>query len=172
MPTDADTARFWEKVDRSGGPEACWPWTAATARNGYGTIRWTDFKMAVASRVSMELDGRPPGKAHVLHSCDNPPCVNPAHLRLGDRSDNAHDAYSRGRMPTGEAHKLARLTRAAVDAARTQYRDGGGPVSKLAAQNGVSYTVMRAALTGATWKRGQAVEPVTPRSKRTRYDES
>lgn len=92
-------ARFWEKVDKRGLDE-CWPWLAGTDGRGYGTIgpgreHVSDLK---AHRVSYELNVGPiPAGMHVLHHCDNPPCVNPAHLWVGTDADNMHDMLAKGR---------------------------------------------------------------------------
>lgn len=95
-PTEA---RFWAKVDRSGGPEACWPWTGARAWNGYGQFG-DGGQIHIASRVAWELSCGPIAEGlHVLHRCDNPPCVNPAHLFLGTHSDNMRDMVAKGRLP-------------------------------------------------------------------------
>lgn len=79
------------------GPEnekGCWLWIMGTDQNGYGRI---DKKLA--HRVSFEeFIGPIPYGLFVLHSCDNPPCVNPRHLRLGDQVDNMNDAKNRGRL--------------------------------------------------------------------------
>lgn len=89
--------RFWEKVDKSGGPSACWPWTASCSGSGYGT-----FDVAGASKRAhrvvweMELGPIPEGMC-VMHVCDNPPCCNPAHLRLGTHADNMRDMVAKGR---------------------------------------------------------------------------
>ena len=90
-------ARFWPKVDKR-GPDECWPWRACRHPRGYGKIG-ADAKTLVASRVAWEIAHQtqiPPG-LFVLHSCDNPPCVNPAHLSLGTARDNLIDAISKGR---------------------------------------------------------------------------
>ena len=80
-------SRFWSKV-RKLGPGDCWPWLAATNEHGYGVMRPEGTGPTVkAHRVSALLDGRDPAGRVVLHSCDNPPCVNPAHLVVGDQAD-------------------------------------------------------------------------------------
>lgn len=92
-----DEARFWAKVDRSG--DGCWLWTASTDQGGYGQfqIGRRPFK---AHRISWELANGPvPAGLWVLHSCDNPPCVNPAHLRPGTPADNMADQLERNRRP-------------------------------------------------------------------------
>lgn len=57
-----------------------------------------------------------PAGMHVCHKCDNPPCVNPAHLFLGTEADNAHDRDRKGRQvaPRGEEHGCARLNESDV----------------------------------------------------------
>ncbi len=75
-----------------------------------------------AHRLSWEIaNGRPvPLGLNVLHSCDNPPCVNPAHLRVGSRADNAQDRADRTRgkehRQRGEGNDNAKLTEAQVRA--------------------------------------------------------
>ena len=89
--------RFWSKISR-GGPDECWPWMKGRNDQGYGIIRISGRNHR-AHRKSLELKlGRPirPG-AQVLHSCDNPPCCNPAHLREGTQPENMQDMQVRGR---------------------------------------------------------------------------
>lgn len=96
--------RFWSRVDKSGGPDACWPWTGGRG-NQYGKAGGVIPGEQFAHRVAFILtNGRKPeaaqlfrGAACVLHSCDNPPCCNPAHLREGTMADNMRDRDERGR---------------------------------------------------------------------------
>lgn len=90
------TDRFWEKV-KKGEPEACWPWTGHRGRNGYGRIAVRSVGPVSASRASWFLaHGRWPSGV-VCHACDNPPCVNPAHLWEGTQRDNIRDCVAKGR---------------------------------------------------------------------------
>lgn len=87
--------RFWPKVDRSGGPDACWPFMGHR-HGGYGRLR-VEGRLEAAPRVSFFLaHGRWPEPC-ALHSCDNPPCCNPAHIHEGTHSQNAREREQRGR---------------------------------------------------------------------------
>jgi hypothetical protein len=87
--------RFWERVVKTDG---CWLWTGATVR-GYGYIRADGGRVQLKThRVSWELHNGPlPPEALVCHHCDNPSCVNPAHLYVGTEADNVHDRERRRR---------------------------------------------------------------------------
>lgn len=93
-------ARFWSKVD-VGRPGACWKWRAATNEHGYGLIRVSpEVGLVKAHRMAWALlNGLsiPGPNLVVRHSCDNPPCCNPAHLSLGTQGENVEDMHVRGR---------------------------------------------------------------------------
>ena len=81
----------------------CWLWLASTCRDGYGAF-W-DGRLKLAHRFSYELYVGPiPDEALVLHRCDVPHCVNPAHLFLGTHADNSADKMAKGRQARGEKH--------------------------------------------------------------------
>ncbi len=94
--------RFWSKVDiRS--PDECWPWTAGKSPEGHGRFKADGVDLR-ASRIVCELTHGPiPDGLFVLHSCDNPPCCNPAHLSPGTPRRNQVEAVERGRRPQGLA---------------------------------------------------------------------
>lgn len=106
--------RYWSKVDKRGDDE-CWGWNGSKHYFGYGMFgeeKAGKAKAYTAHTVSWMLaNGREiPDGMFVLHSCDNPECSNPAHLRLGTPQDNIDDMVRKGRHQHGENHPLAKLT--------------------------------------------------------------
>jgi len=88
----ADSA-FWATVCVRGADD-CWLWQGKTARGGYGRYG----RKGSASRYALKLaTGKDPIGLFALHSCDNPPCCNPNHLRWGTHGDNMQDKKERGR---------------------------------------------------------------------------
>jgi hypothetical protein len=96
--------RFWSKVEKTG---QCWLWQAGLSRNGYGKFKLTydGCSHTVPShRIAYMLESGviEPGML-VCHKCDNPKCVNPAHLWLGSSYDNMQDKVLKGRQARGDA---------------------------------------------------------------------
>lgn len=103
--------RFWAKVDRSGGPDACWNWTASLGTKGYGHIK-VGGKMLRSHRLSWEIRNGPiPNGLRVCHSCDNRRCCNPSHLWLGTDADNIRDRDAKGRQTTPRGDRNGSRTR-------------------------------------------------------------
>lgn len=87
-PTPSDGERFWEKVDRSGGPDACWPWLAKRNWMGYGNF-WADGREWMAHRWAyQELVGPITEGLTLDHLCRNRWCVNPAHMEQVTLGEN------------------------------------------------------------------------------------
>lgn len=97
--------RFWEKVEKT---ETCWNWTAAKSSFGYGRFK-LNGKLVSPHRLVYEWEyGEIPDELDVCHHCDNPACVNPKHLFLGNRSDNMLDASKKGRINIVSSKDVAR----------------------------------------------------------------
>ena len=165
--------RFWAHVDRSGGPDACWLWLAGKSGAGYGQIRFRD-KVYYAHRIVFALThGYWPEMA--CHSCDNPPCCNPTHLRAGNHLDNMSDvkirrrhksilspeSVARGdrhgmrrhpeRVPRGERHGRSKLTTRQVCEMR-EARAKGVSLRELAERYGVKPATVKSVCGRRLWK--------------------
>jgi hypothetical protein len=100
-PTDDEfVAALWERVDRRGDDE-CWPWagSARINKDGRGILNFRG-RRELAPRVAfMAGHGRRLAEHEfACHSCDNPPCCNPAHIWAGSAADNLRDAAKKGRI--------------------------------------------------------------------------
>lgn len=144
--------RFWAMVQKT---ETCWLWTGATTSGPlrYGVIMVRERGRRLrASRLSWELDhGSIPDDKLALHKCDNPLCVRPDHLFLGDHADNARDKVAKGRQLHGERHRHTRLTATAVLEIRRSPKD---TLTRryLAAKFGVSNAVISNVDAGRSWR--------------------
>ena len=91
----ADADRwFWPRVDRSGGPDACWLWQGPLMADGYGKVKVSN-KWLLSHRVAWLLthDDLPP---QLNHTCNVPACCNPSHLYSGTQRDNVADSIKAG----------------------------------------------------------------------------
>jgi hypothetical protein len=148
-------AHFMAKVAVDDG---CWIWTASDVRHGYGCFGFRG-KVWRAHRVAWTLfRGEIPAGLHVLHTCDNPPCVNPMHLFLGTPATNAADMKKKGRHPnrpywdyeTGP-HPRAKLTESAVCQIRGLAREGMS-TSQIAQRFQIHCSTALDIITRETWR--------------------
>lgn len=148
-----DAARFLDRIDRGGGPESCWPWLGGKDRQGYGIATFLG-KSRRAPRIAYFLHfGKWPSD-DVLHSCDNPVCVNPLHLFNGTNADNVADRVAKGREGDrrGERNGQARLSAVQVFEIRRRYAFERTTAKQFAAEYGVSVPAIYKVLSGRTWK--------------------
>lgn len=152
-PRPNTAADFWARVDRRGGPDACWPWLGTRTGDGYGCIRW-QRRQRRAHRVAYELTHGPIlDGLWVLHSCDVRLCQNPAHLRVGTHDDNMRDKTERGRnrAPRGEEHANHVLTAKNVREIRELYA-AGETVGLIAWRFGMPHGVVSRIVHRKSWK--------------------
>jgi len=174
--------RFWGKVKVLGEGE-CWEWQAGKIRRGYGSFE-IDGKTKLAHRVAWSLahEQEVPDGAFVCHKCDNPSCVNPDHLFLGDAKTNLEDCVAKGRTargmrhgaythperrprgdrsgsrtkpesrPRGERNAQARLTAEQVREIRRRYAEGGVSHRQLARENSVTQRTISNIVRGEIWR--------------------
>lgn len=124
----------------------CLNWTRGVNLYGYGHFKYSQ-KIVAAHRVSWEIYNQRtiPDGIYILHSCDNPSCINPEHLSLGTHADNMREKSERGR------HPLTTFTRDEVIKIR-QIAANDISHSEIARQLGVGTTTINAIANRKTWK--------------------
>lgn len=129
-------------------PDGCWTWLGCTVKDGgYGRVTWAG-KARWAHRLSrLVAFGDEP--AAVCHTCDNPPCVNPEHLRSGTLSDNTAEMWAKGRnalmnrLTPEQAVLVAAAARAGLGRRGSRRR-----IEEIGARYGVSYRTVYRLATG------------------------
>lgn len=152
-----DIERFWSKVDVCNKTE-CWPWLAQLNHRGYGVF-WYAGKSVRANRYALEITKGPPpyDDAMALHSCDNPPCCNPNHLRWGSAKDNATDFILRKGPRHGERSSRATVTNDIVDTIY-QMRLDGYKIKEISSFLNIEKTTVENIYTGASWSHRLGVD--------------
>jgi hypothetical protein len=141
--------RWWHYVEKGRG---CWEWQGSRDNNGYGRLNVDGVPM-LAHRLGWSLlRGEITPEQHVLHKCDNPRCVRPEHLFLGDQVENNADKMRKKRhrygVSRGEDHGCAKLT---ADQVR-EIRIHKGPLRVIAAEYEISTTQASDIRRGRSWR--------------------
>lgn len=143
--------------DRSGGPDACWPWLRCATAAGYGWVNIGGGKCVLAHRAMwQDIHGDIPSGMVICHRCDNPKCINPAHLFLGTPRDNTQDMFAKGRRGycghPGVTHPKAKLTEAVVLEIRDRAARRTGTMRGMGREYGVSGTTIRLIVQRKIWQ--------------------
>lgn len=142
---------FWTNVETNSN--GCMNWKGPLRQDGYGTVR-VNGKKRVASRVAwlLRYGSLPPDKL-VCHRCDNPPCVNPDHLFLGDDKANHRDAVSKGRKydARGDGSPVAKIHSSQINEIVRRI-DTGESCRALGRELGVHHSTISSIVLGKTWK--------------------
>ncbi len=146
--------RFWPRVEKS---DYCWLWMGPRQLSGHGLIGkgGRSGGMFGAHRVSWMLANGPiPSGMCVCHSCDNPPCVNPAHLFLGTQADNLADMRRKNRHGKfnhrSAMEKVSVLSMESASAIRSLGSEGV-PSAEIARIYGISQAHARRVIIGKSW---------------------
>jgi hypothetical protein len=131
----------------------CWNWTAYKNVDGYGQLL-VKRQAHGAHRISYQVHrGQIPVNMKVCHSCDNPACINPAHLFLGTQTENVADMDAKGRRARGDSvankgvdHPMAKLSESDVLAIKAAKSSRG-----LSKKYGVDYRHIWRIRTGKRW---------------------
>ncbi len=148
------TERFWRFVIKTDG--GCWEWSGCRTAQGYGQLRVGNRSLN-AHRLSWEMHVGPiPEGMLVCHHCDNRPCVNPAHLFVGDYKDNARDMVNKGRDYRGErlrgsAVATSKLVEDQIPGILARVASGESQ-PRIAREHGVSTTVINNIARGKAWQ--------------------
>ncbi len=149
-----ETDRHRQLFDRvSVSNRGCWEFTGYRSKKGYGEIK-VDGRMEKTHRQAWVLTfGAIPLGLHVLHHCDNPPCINPDHLFLGSNRDNVADRVAKGRSGAaqGEGVQTAKLTAGAVRTIRRLHGLGWSNRA-ITAVVPVNDRSISNVVTGKTWR--------------------
>jgi len=139
--------RFWSKVEKT---TECWIWIGAKS-NGYGVCS-LNGKTYFTHRLSWEWANNKsiPDGCIICHSCDNPSCVNPEHLRADSVQSNVNDRVERNRSAKGKNNGQARLTEKDVKDIKV-LRNKGWTEKAIADLYDVSRSTISHILHGRTW---------------------
>lgn len=142
--------RFWESVSVSGADD-CWLW-AKPFSGRYPRVSMGGSDSEGAHRFSYQIaNGEIPPGLLVRHKCDNPKCVNPAHLELGTHADNRADCVRRGRQASGSRQGNSKLNEGQVREIKRRISTGE-KLTDIARSFGIGISHASSIKTGRWWR--------------------
>ena len=145
------------KPNWNGDLSPCVEWDGATDPNGYGRVRdRATGKTKLAHRwIWEQANGAIPNGLVVMHLCDNPPCINVSHLKLGTQQENMHDAFAKGRyggrLKGGAENQNAKFDLVGIQDVLLLKRQGLSN-RRIAILSGVSHTTINGIISGKRYK--------------------
>lgn len=156
--TEKDLERFWSKVDKKGDDE-CWGWLGTIDREGYGNlaINLPDGRNTTrkAHRIMWSIYNEEiPKSMVVMHICDNPPCCNPKHLKLGTQPENVQDCVDKNRRAPQNCDNNSSRTLNSIQVLEIKrlYETGEYSALNLSKKFGVSPSTINYIIKGKSWK--------------------
>ena len=134
----------------------CWNWTKGRNSRGRATVK-IKGSMQYVSRVSyLIFNMKAIGDFYVLHKCDNPACINPDHLWLGDQFDNMRDMVSKGRNAdnSGESNPFSKLSEKDIDGIKSMVQSGH-TLAATALKYGISYPHVSRIIKKVAWSHNE-----------------
>lgn len=152
MPRPSPEVRLWSRINKN-SPNGCWNWLGPKSYQGYGWCKVGKERMAHRGAWILTYGEIPKGK-WVLHHCDNPSCVNPEHLFLGNALDNMLDKARKNRCNSvrGESHPASVLKTRDVFKIRKLFHSGQMTRRKISERFRVSYAHISSIISGKYWK--------------------
>lgn len=159
--TDEDRMEiFWTRVERKTEKE-CWPWLSYKDQKGYALF-WNGHRNEHAARFVLreKLKRKLDKGEQALHTCDNPLCLNPSHIFLGNNYENIQDKVKKGRQRGGagsnaskaEDHHKAKLTNSQVKTIRKKITEGKQTLTEIAVEYQVTVQLISMIKKGKIWR--------------------
>lgn len=153
-----DFKRFFKNIDVACNAP-CWVWIGCPSRDRHVQVN-VNGRMEYAHRWAYKLfQSNDIDNKVIMHTCDNPRCVNPIHLIVGTQKDNIQDAVKKGRVsrthqPCKEKHPCHKLTQQQVNDIRTEYKwhDSACGIYGLSKKYNTSPRNIHYIITNKTWK--------------------
>lgn len=148
--TEKGAALAWLRQHVRHEGDECLLWPFPSKHRGYGITRFRGRSRAASNIMCILAHGEPVGAAiEAAHSCGNPSCCNPNHLRWATRTENEHDRFAHGTSNRGERNGMSKITSEVAAVIRSLR--GRLPQKQVAAQFGIAISTVSQIQSGKRW---------------------